>query len=460
MRSAVAQFARDAARALILLDIAADGAAHRPFDAWATSRGLHGTDLHKVATTLEELHVVEDSGNDHYEFTDHVRIQFDHAAHGSKASMAVHEWNQQALWVSVDSALRGSALDLQQDRTLPQVPGRLATLLSAMKNADLDLAAALAQLPWPPRTQLWDVAGGTGRLSFGVASSNRACSIEARVIDHPIVQDAADALADSLGVPRAFVGADVLAALLPSLSGLDVDRAMFMFSRCLHNFSPSIQESLLFSAWELSSGPVRLAVVNPYWDWDDSGGVVNPGVALFGFYMAVNAYGGGVPSRGEMAGRLGNIGSVARSSVSATLDLFVVGIHSMQLDSWQATRVSAYERQDLPDLEAEFDEFIPLSLCNVAVDWGLPEFLAQPRAISEVEKHIGLPRALVNTTLAALVAIGMCRRDADMRFRWVVSIDSDDREVLRQFLDCWYQLAEEVPGPVSVRTMLALVHSL
>jgi hypothetical protein len=454
MTNEIRNFVQAAARALLILDLSITKGYAGSIRDWSKEHGLSAAHETRAVAAFAEIGVV---GNDLVRFSEDARVQLDSVAPGSKGPMAQHEWQQQVLWVNVDATLRGLNREFQQDRTLPDQPGSLATLLSAMSHSDLPLESCLQALPWPESMQLWDIAGGSGHLSYGISASRNG-RIQTTVVDHHAAEPIARQTAERSAVDHRFVGGDILRTLSPALLGLEPERATFLLSRCLHNFSPAIQNDLLRRSWELSKAAVRLVVANPSWDWEYDG-VRNPATALFGLYMAVNAYGGGVPARADLDARLRTLGSVGRIEVSPTLDLFVVGTDEEVVERWCAdvNRTSSVFSRGAIDLETHFDAFIPAAICTAALSWSLDTHLSTPRGAAELEKFLGMPSFIVESVMAALVAIGLCRRDSNEHFTWLVPVDTTSREHLARFNFCWQQLSREVPGPLSSITSRALV---
>ncbi|MFD8419550.1 hypothetical protein [Streptomyces sp. NPDC059466] len=447
----------EAARALALLDLSVAHETHGTFAEWINNRKLPSSARQKLLGTFGNIGILDVEGIEPV-LTESAREQLWGTSVRSKRAMARHEWFQQKLWIEVDSALRGLAIPLQQDHTLANDEERLSTLLAAMSHADIGLSASLATLPWPTGTQLWDIAGGSGHLSIGIARNFDPMEFEVVVIDHPA---AADAVRSEVSKHRGgsvrckFIASDVLAEMSSSLPGLDPPNGVFLFSRCLHNFSPGAQDELLWAAWRASEASLRIMVVNPSWDWDvATGGVWNPGVAIFGFYMAVNAVGGGVPRRSVLAERLGRLGTVVRDQLTDTLDLFSIGASPKSLEGWEVDH-NHRKSMDFPataedDLERIFDAFVPAALLTTISDWKLDEFTSMPRTLGQLEKYLGLPTAVAESVMGGIVALGWCRRDEHGRFLWTIArLTVDDRVLLSRFRNAWRMLAADVPNSMS-----------
>lgn len=324
---------------------------------------------------------------------------------GSQASaraMILHEWDQQTLWVDIDSTLRGHKCDAQQYRTLRQ-PGRLSQLLAAMLEVDHHLLDCLGSLEFTTSGTIYDVAGGHGLLAKAIAQRSTGSFTDVVVVDFPEAESTfRQHWNNPDGVVGSFVGCDLL-----DLNFLDhnLGRGLIMFSRCLHNLSCSARDAVLRYAVKCAEPGSQLLVINPSWDFGEAS-VRNPSVAEFSLYMSVNCHGGGVPTRARMHRELAQFGSVTARALTPELDAYVVTPSTQSLaDSLSFEHKIPVPRRNVSqgrDLEMEADRFIPASAVLCAIANGFGRLLSSPASPLVLEQQVGIPTESLEALLAVL----------------------------------------------------------
>jgi hypothetical protein len=382
----------------------------------------------------------------------------------SIVSMVHHEWRQQRLWIDLDKTLRGCHRENQQDYTLSHDPARLGTLLAAMREVDRELGRTLAGLPWPEGAHVWDIAGGHGFNLASVLSSNSTLS--GTVVDFPGAEKIVRRVSQESGVVMDFLARDLTA--MNFLDSAGHDQSVVLFSRCLHNFSRSFRSAVYQYALARAGEGMQLVVVNPNWDWGAEGFALNPSVAQFSFYMAVNAVGGGVPRRSMLWQELQMYGTVKHVPASPSVDIFIVG--SGDSNSPEIANLSNSIPPDSPAESAELydtlvDEFISVSLLMGVLEWKIDRYMSTARTTWELEKFLGLPDGAVEGVLAGLGSMGWVLRSSSSRFIWNASVVLDEvpslQTQLNTFRTAWRELSDAAGSDVdhtTIRKFLAMIH--
>jgi SAM-dependent methyltransferase len=222
------------------------------------------------------------------------------------APMILHEHLQQALWANLPAVLATDGVHAgQQDRTMLDESGRLATLLDAMLAIDRELPSQLAGRPgWDRVHRIADVAGGHGAVLASIAS--RHGHITGVVLDQPPAGDVARRTFATMGVEdRCRFGTTNLRSSPPLPGDLDVDCILAV--RCLHNFDAATIRRFLEASRALLAPAGMLMVVDVHLDW--SGGFATPSsAAVFGAYLAINCAGGWLPPVDWWERELSNLG--------------------------------------------------------------------------------------------------------------------------------------------------------